>query len=265
MKAKKYYYQLKLNKSLNSVNTNKMFKYIDGFSILCLKGGKTFSEEDGFHETGLIILTGRCSVTAGDHHFENIGDRETVFDGLPFAVYIPPGLKYSVKGECAEIAVCKKSCNISNTVPVLISPKDVKITKTGKDNWAREVRRIIDSGTSQGGMIIGETINPPGNWSGTPPHKHEQNNLPSESLHEELYYFKTDKPQGWGIERFYSPDRKINELIYLQNDMLTFIPYGYHQIVSAPGYTLYYLFFLAGEGPFLTPFEDPAHSWIKNA
>ena len=109
---------------------------------------------------------------------------------------------------------------------------------------------------------MGETVNPPGNWSGTPPHKHEVNDLPEESLHEELYYFKTDKPQGWGIQRTYSPSRGLNKLINLENNTITVMPYGYHQIVAGPGYTLYYLFFLAGKGNDLCPYEDPQHNWI---
>jgi 5-deoxy-glucuronate isomerase len=122
---------------------------------------------------------------------------------------------------------------------------------------------IIGPDSPSVNMLVGETINPPGNWSGTPPHKHEGDKLQGESLHEELYYFRTDKPQGWGIERFYSPEKGINELIYLKENIVTFMPWGYHQIVAGPGYTLYYLFFLAGEGKNLSTFEDKEHCWIR--
>jgi 5-deoxy-glucuronate isomerase len=146
---------------------------------------------------------------------------------------------------------------------MIIRPEQVKVMQVGRDNWSREVRIIIGPESPSVNMIVGETLNPPGNWSGTPPHKHEGNEARNESLHEELYYFSTDKPQGWGIERLYSPERGVNELIYLKNNIVTFMPWGYHQIVSAPGYTLYYLFFLAGNGKGLSGYEDPDHNWIK--
>ena len=181
------------------------------------------------------------------------------------SVYIPPGMRYSVvSDEGVEAGICKAACMPYGGEAKLITPDDVKVMQVGRDNWAREVRIMIGPHIVAKNMIIGETINPPGNWSGTPPHKHENNNLPKESLHEELYYFRTDKPQGWGIERLYSPERNINELIYLQNNTVTFMPWGYHQIVAAPGYTLYYLFFLAGEGNVLAGLEDSNHNWIKN-
>jgi 5-deoxy-glucuronate isomerase len=124
------------------------------------------------------------------------------------------------------------------------------------------VRTVIPPKGFSKNLILGETLNPPGNWSGTPPHRHEVNNLPQESLHEELYYFRTNKPESWGIQRSYSPQRGINEFIPIENHTITLIPNGYHQIVAGPGYWLYYLFFLAGVGNNLCGAPDPEHKWI---
>jgi 5-deoxy-glucuronate isomerase len=246
------------------VRQNNIFKHIGEFGILRLTGGRSFKEICLEHETTLVVLSGTCSVSAGDKTWEDIGSRRTVFDGLPTALYVPPGIQYSVISEDVEIGVCKVRCRANSGTPVLITPDKVKVMQVGRDNWSREVRIMIGPDSPAQKMIIGETLNPPGNWSGTPPHKHENDNLPEESLHEELYYFRTDKPQGWGIERLYSSERNINEFIYLQNNTVTFMPWGYHQIVASPGYTLYYLFFLAGNGTKLAGFEDRQHNWIKN-
>ena len=35
------------------------------------------------------------------------------------------------------------------------------------------------------------------------------------------------------------------------------IPSGYHPVVAAPGYALYYLWVMAGEGRALAPYLDP--------
>ncbi len=211
---------------------------------------------------GLIIFSGTCELIIEGQLYKNLGNRQNVFSGLPTGIYIPRDTKYEIISHGVQVGVCFSKCN-KKTKPAVISAEDVKVMRAGKGNWQREVRMIIGPGSSSVNMILGETLNPPGNWSGVPPARHERNNLPQESLHEELYYFKTDKPQGWGVERVYSNERNLNELIYLHDNIVTFMPWGYHQIVAAPGYILYYLFFLAGEGNALAQFEDPDHNWIK--
>ena len=247
------------------VKTDGNFNHINEFGILNLTRDKKYEEVCPLQETGLIILTGSCDILIGDRLFEGIGSRKSVFDGMPTAVYIPPGTKYSINSDnFAEVAICKTRCEPHDGPASLILGEHVKVVRVGHDNWSREVRMIVGPDCGAKNMVIGETLNPPGNWSGTPPHRHENDNLPNESLHEELYYFRTNKPQGWGMERIYSPERSINELIYITDNTVTFMPFGQHQVVAAPGYWLYYLFFLAGKGSRVAGFEDPEHKWIKS-
>ncbi len=41
------------------------------------------------------------------------------------------------------------------------------------------------------------------------------------------------------------------------------VPEGYHPVVSAPGYTTYYLNVLAGSAQSLANQDDPEFSWVK--
>jgi 5-deoxy-glucuronate isomerase len=41
------------------------------------------------------------------------------------------------------------------------------------------------------------------------------------------------------------------------------VPEGYHPVVSAHGYTTYYLNFLAGSAQSLANVDDPAYAWVK--
>lgn len=247
----------------NNVKIHSDHKYIQNFGILNFNENRDFSMETQDSEIALCILEGTCSIEVNGHEYENIKSRDNVFQGLPTSVYVPIDSKFTIKSGKAKIAICGGKCD-KKKEPALIVPDQIKIMDVGKDNWNREVRIIMGPDGPSENLILGETMNPPGNWSGTPPHKHEKDNIPEESLHEELYYFRFDKPQGWGIERFYSPGRNVNELIYLQDNSVTFMPWGYHQIVAGPGYTLYYLFFLSGEGKKLVGVEDTKHSWIKD-
>ncbi len=259
-----YSTQLDVKDGLNKARIeNGNFKYIKGFEVLSLKDGAVLNLKTGDYETGLVVFKGKCDIDIDGKSYKDIGGRGSVFSGSPAGVYIPIGKKYTVKSRGGvELAICSSVCDKASEFAV-IKPEDVKEMEVGKDNWKRHVRIIIGPSSPSVNLIVGETINPPGNWSGTPAHKHEKVNLPAESLHEELYYFRVDKPQGFGIERLYSPEKNMNELIYLKDNTVTFMPWGYHQIVAAPGYTLYYLFFLSGEGKSLAGFADPDHKWLN--
>lgn len=251
-------------KGLNRVSLHPDHKHITYVGVLNLESGSDFSFETEGSEFGLLFLEGSCTVKIEGTDYGRITSRDEVFTGLPYAVYVPMDSAFTLTKGRAKVAVFGGRCN-KKTKPALIAPQDIKIMDVGKDNWSREVRIIIGPEGPSVNIILGETLNPPGNWSGTPPHKHEIDDLPKESLHEEVYYFRTDKPQGWGIERIYSPERGINDLLFLRDNSVTFMPWGYHQIVAAPGYTLYYSFFLAGEGKQLIGCEDQGHCWIKTS
>ena len=44
---------------------------------------------------------------------------------------------------------------------------------------------------------------------------------------------------------------------------MVLVPEGYHPVVSAPGYTTYYLNFLAGSAQSLANSDDPQYAWVK--
>ncbi|MGB9595649.1 MAG: 5-deoxy-glucuronate isomerase [Candidatus Poribacteria bacterium] len=234
------------------------------FGILRLNKGEGFSENSNSDEVGLIILTGKCSVKIDRHKFDSIGSRSSVFGGKAYGVYIPPNTNYEIVGEGkAEIAVCKAPSDIK-TEPVLITPDLVNVRNVGQHNWQRQVHDIIDARITASKLVIGETFNPPGNWSSYPPHRHDYDNLPDESEQEELYFFKVEPSQGFGIQRIYTDDLSVNVAYIIQNNNVVAIPKGYHPVSAAPGYQLYYLWVLAGEKRILKPKDDPAHLWIKD-
>ena len=38
---------------------------------------------------------------------------------------------------------------------------------------------------------------------------------------------------------------------------------GFHPVVAASGYSLYYLWVMAGDGRVMMPYMDPAHVWVQ--
>lgn len=260
----KYYTTIEDRPGISNLDFSdgSIFKYIQSFALLSLENKKEQQLNSANKELGILILDGSCDISIDAKVYENLGVRKNVFNGLPTAFYIPINKTFKIISHGVRMAICSGVCD-KKTEFAIIRPESIKIMQVGKDNWQREVRIIIGPNSPSVNLILGETINPPGNWSGTPAHKHEKTNLPAESLHEELYYFKTDKPQGFGVERIYSDDKGLNELIYLKENTVTFMPHGYHQIVAGPGYTLYYLFFLSGVGKELAGCADAEHKWLN--
>jgi 5-deoxy-glucuronate isomerase len=110
--------------------------------------------------------------------------------------------------------------------------------------------------------MVGETFNPPGNWSSYPPHKHDGRD--GEPVLEEVYYYRVSPPQGFGQQMLYTSDGECTTHTVRDGDAVL-LPYGYHPVSSPPGYTLYYLWAMAGGERRLALHEDPAHVWIHQS
>jgi 5-deoxy-glucuronate isomerase len=257
-----FFISLKIEKGVNEIPIKEgLFRYIRGFSIIFLGEGERIGLESGGDEVGLVILEGRCDFMIDGETHKGLGERSDPFSGRPTGIYIPPKTEFTIIGHDVRLAMCISRCD-GDVDFSIIRPHEVKTSLVGKENWAREVRMIFGPDGPSANLIVGETINPPGNWSGTPPHRHECLRPPDESLHEELYYFRTDRPYGFGIQRLYSKERGVDFLIPIRDNTVTFMPWGYHQVVAGPGYTLAYLFFLSGERKELCGFLDPEHRWL---
>ena len=248
---------------------NEKLKYIE-FGVLRLKEGESFQENLENKEAALIILQGKFTVKAkksvgatfmAPKEWKSL-ERKNVFEDKAHGVYLPPHSSYQVRAEReGEIAIVKSPSGLEGEAR-LVTPREVKVNLRGKGNFQRNVYDIIDSDVKAQRLLVGETINLPGNWSSYPPHKHDQDNLPSESKLEELYFFKLNPAQGFGIIRLY--DKTRDQVYVLQNNDVVLIDRGYHPVAAAPGYSLYYLWILAGETRTLAPNDDPQHSWVKD-
>lgn len=76
-------------------------EYLDylTFRVRKLTRGETYSGETGMNEFGLVILGGSCSVESSSGTWSKLGGRRHVFDGLPYALYLPIRCSCSVKAE----------------------------------------------------------------------------------------------------------------------------------------------------------------------
>lgn len=230
--------------------------------------------QTGEEEAVLDIFGGLCTVHiqtegVGSATFPEIGGRPNVFQGKPTLVYIPKGARVSLFAESPAFEAVLVSAPARNVYPpALIYPEETQTRLIGRDNWQRTVVTGVGDNVQADRLIVGETINPPGNWSSAPPHKHDRMGN-GEVPMEEIYLYKLNPAQGFALQRVYTApdDPDPFDVTYAVRDGdLVVLPRGYHPVVAAPGYQLFYLWALAGEERRYGAWsDDPEHAWIKGA
>jgi 5-deoxy-glucuronate isomerase len=234
----------------------------------------TFATADD--EMAIVVLGGRIGVESDRGQWSRVGERDSVFSGLPYALYLPRHTRLTVNAETdCEFAVALAPTDQDNQ-PRLVTPRDIEIEIRGGDNVTRQINSIIPPGFPCHRLVVVEVYTPGGNWSSYPPHKHDvhktsPNGTVLEADLEEIYFYKLDRPEGFAFQRIYtapeSPLQRagfpIDAVLLAQNNDVVLVPEGYHPVTSAPGYTTYYLNVLAGSAQSLANSEDPRYAWVR--
>ncbi len=258
-----YFETVPTQSGLNELPSNPC-KLLD-FQYLSLAAEQTYQGQSGEREVLAVILGGKGSFTVNGRSFANIGGRPNVFSGKPHSVYIPCGAAYEIVANGRlEIGLCSAPSDLE-TEPYVIGPDHVTNGVWGAANFSRNFHQILTASGQPdlpaSRLIVGETYTPSGNWSTYPPHKHEVEDLPREAYHEEMYYFKVNPGDGFGMTRFYNDETDSGYIV--RDNTILMMPNGYHTVVSAPGYTTYYLWFLAGNHRVQAVVEDANVGWVS--
>ena len=208
------------------------------------------------------MLCGKARVTAGDFDSGVIGDRANVFAGLPWSVYLPPRREVVVEAaEDCELALCSAPAE-GRLPPRVIPPGEVESLVRGMDSNARNIRNILPEHAPAESLLVVEVITPGGHWSSYPPHKHDRDAFPDETLLEETYYHRLSPKQGFAFQRVYTDDRSLDETMTVEDGDVVMVPRGYHPVGAPHGYDLYYLNVMAGPKRLWRFHNDPAHEWM---
>jgi 5-deoxy-glucuronate isomerase len=195
--------------------------------------------------------------------------RRNVFSERATTLYVPPGVEVSIAADTALEAIiiatpveaAGGAAGHGAAGPVLLGPSDIEVLARGRGTYAREVHNLFVTDPHARRLMIGETFTPPGHWSSFPPHKHDGRN--GEPELEEVYHFRVDPPQGFGQQVLYTTEGETVTHVVRDGDVVV-LPYGYHPVAAAPGYSLYYLWAMVGAERRLALYEDPAHRWIHD-
>lgn len=217
-------------------------------------------------ETCLVVLSGVVSVAAGDARWQEIGQRRSVFEDVsPFAVYLPPGLAVRVSADTdAELGVARAPAR-GTLPPRLIEPGAMRRSARGRGSNVRRVCDILPQDEPAESVLVVEVRTPAGHSSSYPPHKHDTDNAPVESLLEETYYHRINPPQGFVFQRIYTDTRDLDVSLAVEDRDVVLAPRGYHPVVVPHGYESYYLNVMAGPKRVWHFHNDPAHEWMLAA
>src|ERR1700693_1890456 len=107
-----------------------------------LNAGENYEAVTRGEEAAFVILGGRCVANWGKGE-QAIGARKNVFDGFPYALYLPAGHSVKFKAETAsEIAECRVPSE-AKLEPRLVTPSDVATSLRGGGNASRQIVDII--------------------------------------------------------------------------------------------------------------------------
>jgi 5-deoxy-glucuronate isomerase len=233
-----------------------------GFEVLRFEAGRSVSRSTGGEEVCLVPLSGTCNVSEGDEEWKELGGRESVFEGPPDAVYLPPGTEYTVEASTElEVAVASAPAE-RGADPMRIGHEDIDVEIRGSGNMEREIRPILMEGRGAERLLVVEVLTPNGHWSSYPPHKHDRDDPPRERYLEETYYHKIRPEKGFALQRVYTEDGSLDETLTFHDGDVVLVPKGYHVVSTPPGYDLYYLNVMAGPVREWRIKNHPDHEWL---
>ncbi len=248
------------------------------FQVRRLATGDSWNFDTGENELALVNLSGRYTVGSDKGVWSGFGGRCSPFEGAAHALYLPRRTKFNVTAEQAgEFAVTWCPTDEDHE-PWLIKPETVRSGLRGGDNVTRQINDLLPPGSPVHRLVLVEVYTPGGNWSSYPPHKHDVHAVDAagkllEADLEEVYYYRVNPPEGYAFQRVYTDGGcpmhqagfPIDAVVLARDGCAVLVPEGYHPVVSAPGYTTYYLNVLAGSAQSLMARDDPRYSWVKES
>jgi 5-deoxy-glucuronate isomerase len=234
------------------------------FQLVQLREGESASVRVPGFETLFVVLSGCADVTVGGQSFPGVGRRPDVWSGRADAVYAGTGAEVVVKGRAAhtEIAVAGGRTP-GSYAPFRIHPEDADMVDVGspETHAHRRIFHVLghNGAGRAGNLLVSELYCDPGNWSGVPAHKHDQERVPEETEFQEIYHYRFRPETGFGAQFCYREDAEPSVAMTRHGD--TFIvDRGYHPTVTSPGYEEYVFTILVGRHQrSLIQYFEPSH------
>ena len=235
------------------VDVDNEFVPLNYFNIIKLKKGEVFDYSVSGYETCIVPATGTISVDIDGKTFDQIGNRGVdVWDGEPEGAYVPVGAKVRIVCQSEKTETFIAGAKYDKVLePFDIRKAEIDFVQYGSDETKthRKIKHIL--GANQHGkvgrLLVSElyTVGQ-GGWSGFPSHKHDTDQLPDESRHDETYNFRFKPNYGSGLQMLQREDNEPGDAYHIMDGSTMLIDKGYHPCAVLPGYEMYYFTILGG-------------------
>ena len=235
------------------VDVDNEFVPLNYFNIIKLKKGEVFDYSVSGYETCIVPATGTISVYIDGKTFDQLGNRGVdVWDGEPEGAYVPVGAKVRIICQSEKTETFIAGAKYDKVLePFDIRKAEIDFVQYGSDETKthRKIKHIL--GANQHGkvgrLLVSElyTVGQ-GGWSGFPSHKHDTDQLPDESRHDETYNFRFKPNYGSGLQMLQREDNEPGDAYHIMDGSTMLIDKGYHPCAVLPGYEMYYFTILGG-------------------
>jgi 5-deoxy-glucuronate isomerase len=235
------------------VDVDNEFVPLNYFNIIKLKKGEVFDYSVSGYETCIVPATGTISVYIDGETFDQLGNRGVdVWDGEPEGAYVPVGAKVRIVCQSEKTETFIAGAKYDKVLePFDIRKAEIDFVQYGSDETKthRKIKHIL--GANQHGkvgrLLVSElyTVGQ-GGWSGFPSHKHDTDQLPDESRHDETYNFRFKPNYGSGLQMLQREDNEPGDAYHIMDGSTMLIDKGYHPCAVLPGYEMYYFTILGG-------------------
>ncbi len=242
------------NHIIDSGKDEHKFMMMD-FGVFKLAQGQEVFLLEKEQESVLLLAEG--NVKYFWNSLEAASKRASCFDENPEVLHLPKDTKVTIRAVADSEVLYVKTPNERSFEPKFYSANDNRVEMFGEGMWGgtalRRVKTVIEyANAPYSNLVVGELINFPGKWSSYPPHAH---------IHPELYYYRFDKPQGFGCSFIGDDAFKV-----MHNDTAAVTGGLVHPQSAAPGYPMYYCWVIRHlEGnPWNSRDCAPEHQWLKD-
>ena len=256
------------NKNKAIVDAENSTVPLNYFNIVKLKVGEAFEYQVPGYETCIVPATGTVDVYVEGVEFKSLGKRTIdVWDGEPEGVYAPVGAKVTI------VATRDTETFIAGAkYDKVLEPFDVRVAELDKVQYGsddtkthRKIKHILGQKhhARVGRLLVSELFTVgQGGWSGFPAHKHDTDNLPHETRHDETYNFRFKPNHGSGVQIVQHEEGKPGDAFQLMDGSTIMLKSGYHPCAVMPGYEMYYFTILGGLSQrSLIQYFQPTHAY----
>ena len=228
-------------------------------ALLVMESGDTHTFDEAEKEIAIDLLQGKVEFAWDGQICE--ADRPDTFHYDAYCLHVCKGTKVTVTARNHAELYVQMTDNERTFESRMYTADNMLLQQAGKNGelmgcMRREIKTFFDyESAPYSNMVLGEVMNDRGNWSGYLPHRHPQ---------PELYYFKFDRPEGFGAS-FVGDD-----VFKSVDNSFSAIPGGrLHPQSAAPGYLMYTCWMIRHlpGNPWLQTdrCEDEAYVWLHEA